>query len=287
MTILYCFFAYICINLYNISNKSINYSDFFSLLNGFDSNVITIFNAYREFLFNNGSKIQDMLTFDFLVSLEFKTYISIAEENKKIDEYIDQYLGFDDAIVNLTSKDLCSFTMTDYFETHEQCLKNYKNILDYGFTIFMTSFIQTIRNLKNIAKYWLETKNIYGNLTIYNIESWKSSKPNENGIFRLELFNDKNLHSEINLMFINIILPYLDESRKEIIKRITIEKFSSFFYIYFSLFIVYILILYFFYLIPKIRYLTNFIYKTKKMLSLIPTSILAAQSNIKSLLKLN
>ena len=287
MIILYCFFPYNCINLYNISNKSIIYSDFFSRLNEFDSNIIGIFNAYREFLFNNGSIIQDMIPFDFLVSLEIKAYISITDDNKIIDDFISQYLGFDDTIVNLMNKDLCSFTMTDYFETHEQCLKNYKNLLDYSFTIFFSFFVQTIRNLKNVAKYWQETRNIYGNLTIYNIESWKSSKPNENGIFRLELFNDKKLHSEVNLMFINIALPYLDQSRKEFLKRLTLEKFGSYFYIYFSLFIVCVIILYFFYLVPRIRYLTNFIYKTKKMLSLIPMSILAAQSNIKSLLKLN
>ena len=287
MTILYCFFPYNCITLYNISNRSIFYSDFFIKLNEFDSSILDNFNAYRQFLFDNGSIIQDMMVFDFLVSSEIKTYISITDNNKIIDKFINEYLGFDDAIVNLMNKDLCSFTMTDYFEAREQCLKKYKNLLDYDFTIFLTFFIQTIRNLKNIAKYWLKTRNIYGNLTIYNIESWKSSKPNENGIFRLEIFNDKELHSEVNLMFINIALPYLDESRKEFIKKLTLENFGSYFYIYFSLFIVCVIILYFFYLVPKIRYLTNFIYKTKKMLSLIPMSILANQSDIKALLKLN
>ena len=287
MAILYMFFPYNCITLYNISNKSIIYSDFFSKLNDYHSNIINVFNTYREFLFNNQSIIQDMLPFECLVISENRTYDSITDDQKFVNDFLNNYLDIDETLSNLMSKDLCSFTMTDYFESHEQCLNYFANLLEYNFTIFYTIFVQNIRNLKNIAKYLQETRNIYGNLTIYNIESWISSKPNENGIFRLELFNDKKLHSEVNLMFINIVLPYIDENRKAILNRLTLDKFGSNFYIYFSLFIFCVILLYFSFLIPKIRYLTNFIYKTKNMLSLIPMSILAAQNNIKSLLKLN
>ena len=288
MAILYSFFPYSCVTLYNISNKSIIYSDFFSKLNGFHSNFIEFFNVYREFLFNNQSKILDMIPFDYLVNSETKTYDSITDDQKFISDFLNKYLDFDEEIINLLSKDLCSFTMTDYFDTHEQCLKKFGNLLDYDFTIFFTFFFQNIRNLKNIAKFWHETKNIYGDLRVYDVESWKSSKPDDDeGYFRLKLFNEKIIHTEVNLMFINIILPYIDENRRKILKRFTLEKFGSYFIVYFSLFIVCIILLYFSYLLPKIRYLTNFIYKTKNMLSLIPMTYLAAQSNIKSLLKLN
>jgi len=287
MAILYCFFPYTCITLYNISNKSIIYSNFFSKLNEFHSNIVDFFNTYREFLFNNQSKIRDMLPFDCLVISEAKTYDSITDDQKFIADFLNKYLDFDDTIVNLISKDLCSFTMTDYFESHEQCCKKFGNLLDYDFTVFFTLFVQNIRNLKNIVKYWHVDRNIYGNLTVYDVESWKSSKPDGNGYFRLKLFNEEVIHSEVNLMFINIILPYIDENRREILKRLTLEKLGSYFIIYFSLFIICVILLYFFYLLPKIRFLTNFIYKTKNMLSLIPMTILASQSNIKSLLKLN
>ena len=287
MVLLYCFFPYNCINLYNISNKSIIYSDFFSKFNQYHSNIIDFFNTYREFLFNNQSRIQNKLPFECLVNSEIKTYNSITNDQKLITNFLSKYLDFDETIINLMSKDLCSFTTTDYFDTHEQCLKKFGNLLKYDFTIFFTFFVQNIRHLKNIVKFWHKSKNIYGNLTVYNIESWKSSKPDENGYFKLNLFNEEIIHSEVNLIFFNIILPYIDEFRIEILKRLTLEKFGSYFIIYFSFFIVCILLLYFSYLIPKIRYLTNFIYKTKNMLSLIPMTILTSQSNIKALLKLN
>jgi hypothetical protein len=228
-----------------------------------------------------------VLPFNFLVISETKTYDSISDDQKFISSFLNKYLDFDETMTSLLSKDLCSFTMTDYFESHEQCLKKYANFLDYDFNIFLTLFIQNIRNLKNIVKYWHDTKKIYGNLTIYNVESWKSTKPDDDGYFRLQLFNEEIIHSELNLIFINIILPFIDEFRKEVLKRLNLEKFGSYFIIYFSLFIVCVILLYFSYILPRIRFLNNFIYKTKNMLSLIPMSILAAQSNIKSLLKLN
>ena len=287
MAILYCFFPYNCITLYNISNKSIIYSDFFSKFNQYHSNIIDFFNIYREFLFNNQSKIQNELTFNCLVKSEIKTYNSITNEQKFIANFLSEYLDFDETIINLLIKDLCSYTMTDYFESHEQCLKKYGYLLNYDFTIFFTFFVQNIRHLKNIVKYWHKSKNIYGNLTVYDVESWKSSKPEKNGYFKLNLFNEEIIHSEVNLIFFNIILPYIDKNRIEILKRLTLEKFGSHFILYFSLFIVCAILLYYSYLLPKIRYLTNFIYKTKNMLSLIPMTILTSQSNIKALLKLN
>jgi hypothetical protein len=287
MAMLYSFFPFTCITLYNISNKSIIYSGFFVKLNEFHSNIVDFFNTYREFLFNNQSIIQDVQPFNFLEISETKTYNSITEDQKFIFSFLNKYFDYDEEIVSLMNKDLCSFTMTDYFESHEQCMEKFGYLLKYDFTIFFTFFVQNIRHHKNIVKYWHKTKNIYGNLTIYDVESWKSSKPNDNGYFKLKLFNEEIIHSELNLMFINIILPYIDVNRKEIIKRLNLEKFGSYFIIYFSLFIVCVILLYFSYILPRIRFLNNFIYKTKNMLSLIPMSILAAQSNIKSLLKLN
>jgi hypothetical protein len=228
-----------------------------------------------------------MLPFDYIVISETKIYDSITDDQKFISSFLNKYLDFDETIVSLFKKDICSYFITDYFESHEQCLKKYENFLDYDFNIFLTLFIQNIRNLKNIVKYWHDTKKIYGNLTIYNVESWKSTKPDDDGYFRLQLFNEEIIHSELNLIFINIILPFIDEFRKEVLKRLNLEKFGSYFIIYFSLFIVCVILLYFSYILPRIRFLNNFIYKTKNMLSLIPMSILAAQSNIKSLLKLN
>ena len=101
---------------------------------------------------------------------------------------------------------------------------------------------------KNVSKNMnFLTEYIYENLTEYDVKLWETYAPtNERPIlFKLELFNDETLHSEINLMFINIILPYIDVFRKEVLKRVTLKKYSSFLSIYFSLFLVLILLLFF------------------------------------------
>ena len=42
-------------------------------------------------------------------------------------------------------------------------------------------------------------------------------------MFRLDLFNEKELHTDLNLIFINIFLPYIQEVRRVFIDKITIE----------------------------------------------------------------
>ena len=106
-------------------------------------------------------------------------------------------------------------------------------------------------------------------------------------LFRLDLFNNDTLHADLNLMFINIFVPYLDENRKEVLKRLNIKGDGKYYMIYFILFILLLFLTYFFYLLPMIRYLNNYIYKTKRMLLLIPMQVLSSQTNIKSLLNLS
>ena len=42
-------------------------------------------------------------------------------------------------------------------------------------------------------------------------------------IFRLDLYNNETLHAHLDLIFVNIILPFIDIIRKIIIPHLTIE----------------------------------------------------------------
>ena len=88
-------------------------------------------------------------------------------------------------------------------------------------------------------------------------------------------------------MIINIFLPYIDANRKQLFKRLTIEGKESSFISLFICYLIFMFIVMFTYLIPKIKSINSYIYKTKKMLLIIPLSILASQNNIKSLLHLS
>ena len=104
-------------------------------------------------------------------------------------------------------------------------------------------------------------------------------KSNNEKIFRFNLFNDDNLHNKLNLIFINILLPFLDKMRQGIISKLTVEGKEFNFIILFCLYLLILLLIFFGYWIPLITYLNNLIYKTKKMLSIIPFNILKSQYN--------
>ena len=170
--------------------------------------------------------------------------------------------------------------------------------MNFDFNIFTTNFIQRIVYTKNIVKYKYETELIYGNLNLYEVKKWSSwnnsyfgEEDNENTInkkksFKLEFFNNETLHSDMNLIFINIFLPILDGRRKAIINRININRERKIFIVLFIEYLIVLFLIYFIFLFPMIRYINNFIYKTKNMILLIPMTILSSQSNIKSLLKI-
>jgi hypothetical protein len=229
-----------------------------------------------------------MTSLEYLINSEVKTHDSIINSIKQVNTFLNKDFEYDSEILGILNKDLCSFYLTDYYESHEECFQKHEFFLRYDISFIFSNFFQNLRSLRNIATYRHLTEYIYGNLTEYNVKLWETYVPtNEKPIlFKLELFNDETLHYEINLMYINIILPYIDIFRKEVLKRITFEKYSAYFSLYFSLFLLLILLLFFIFLLPRIRYLNNFIFLTKNMLSLIPLSILASQNNIKSIYKI-
>ena len=198
---------------------------------------------------------------------------------------IDAYMN--DELIALVSKDLCSYYQTDYFDNKEECINKYSYIINYDYNTFSIDFVQNIRYIKHIAKKIIETENIIGNLTNEKNDIEELLKESDKEyIPRIDLFNNNVLHSDLNIMYINIIIPYFDEIRNVMFKNITFDGRNSIFIILFCIYIPLIALIYFAYLFPMIRYLDNFIYKTKKILLIIPIKILTTQINIKSLLKI-
>ena len=261
-------------------------------INKFHSNILDLFNVYREYLFDNQTTIQGMNPYEFLTQSELLSYETITNDVRTIQAFLNETITLDDEIEHLLSLNLCSFSLTGYFKTIEECKEKIGNIINYDFLIFTTNFIQKIRNLKNIVKYKYETENIIGNLTNYELDVWRTwnndIQPDgtRNFEFKLNLFNNETLHSYVNIEFVNIFIPYIDKFRKIVLNRISIEGYEVRIIVIFITFIFLLFLNFVFYLRPRVNYLSDFIYKTKKMLSLIPMEILTDQRNIKSLLKL-
>ena len=293
MFLCYCFFPYCFVILNNISNKSINYSKFIFSFSNYHSKIIDSFNTYREYLFDNATIIQDLNSYDLLKNIEEELYDSIGKDEKFINNFIENNIKKDEKLVQILDKNLCSYYITDYFNSIEQCHKKFGNILNYDFTLNVVNFITNIRKSKNIVKYKLETESVLGDLLKYDVEEWKKwtkdyIDENKDQIisFKLDLFNNDILHSNINLIFVNIFFPYIDTYRKEIINRIIIEGDEHLFILIFCLYLILVCLIYFLYWIPMIIYLKNYIYKTKTMLLLIPMKLLVSQNKIKIMINL-
>jgi hypothetical protein len=182
----------------------------------------------------------------------------------------------------------CSVFGTDYFKSKEECSNEFGIFSDYDFIIFSNYFIEEIKIQKNLAKYKFENEIIKGNLADYNISNIiKELEGNENNVtFRLDLFNDKVLHSKLNLLFINSLLPHLNNNREIIFKYIYVDK-GTFFNALFIIYIILMTIIYLglFWLIINI--LNSQIYRAKTALSIVPINFLSSQSNIKLVLNIS
>jgi hypothetical protein len=292
--IIYFFFVYICYFLFNLSNSALSMSNFFFRFQNFQLNIFGIFNAYRQLVFDE----QTNLNLDFSAILD--NSILEGYDTISIDiNYIQSFLlkNLDKKIGNeINYKNLCSFNLTDSFNSIDECEEKYTNLLKYNFIIFATYFLEEIREKKNIVKYLLSTGKIIGRLNQYNLGAWmnddmipKKGSINENTpndtMFRLNLFNNETIHNNLNTIFINIIFPYLNENRKIILESFSLEGYNFHFIIIIMLYLIIVSIIYIIYWFPIIISLNNTIYKTKNMLTIIPIKILASQNNINILMK--
>jgi hypothetical protein len=51
-----------------------------------------------------------------------------------------------------------------------------------------------------------------------------AKRGSNNNIFRLDLFNDNEIHFNLNLVFFSIILPYIQDNRKIDFNNFSIDK---------------------------------------------------------------
>jgi hypothetical protein len=289
---MYIYYVYNAFCVFELINSEIDISNFYYRLTLYQVNIVELFNSYREYIFDDTSVIIFKKSFDRIKEVEIYITNTITSDTKLINNFILTKLIKYKEITEILSKDICSYYITDYFESSEEC-RNEFNDIQYDYLVMATNFIYKVKSAKNIVKYFLSTKNVVGNLTEYDKEKWISmgndfldQEGDKPTIFRLDLFNDKDIHSDLNLEFINIFLPFIEANRKILLDKIPITGKENLIIGLFFLYLFIEFVFFFGYWIPRVRFINNYIYKTKKILLIIPMSILASQNNIKSVLNL-
>jgi hypothetical protein len=290
----YGFFIYNGIFMIKCSQDSIKISKFFNTFQNFQLGILDVFNAYREYLFDNESIVNGTSPSKYLTENENNTLVLNIENIQYLstvgEELLKEYTGFS----NLTEENnLCELYQNDYFDSSSICSQNIGLITSYDFYTLSYYFLEELKIYKNIVEYTLENEDIVGNLTEYDLNSYSNDSnipkkwDSSSKIFRLQLFNDDSFHNQLNIMFANIILPFIQKSRKNVFDKISFDHITSYLIIINICFFIVITLAFFIYFLPMIRFINNIIYKTKNMLSIIPLSILASQSGVSTLLNLS
>ena len=287
LLLFYSYFVYNSIFLFSLIKKVETFFEFGNLFQNYQNKVIEMFNIYREFLFDNETKILNINSLEYLRNLEDEFYSEITEHNIKTDTFIQKIIMKHLELIPELTVEYCSHNVTGYYNSLEECHSKSGTIIKYDYRTINNYFLEEIKVQKNIARYLFQHEKIKFNLTNFNrtnfINEFQKDKTIE---FRLNLFNNETLHFNLNLLFINSILPHFRHNKGIIYNYISIDGEKNFLIL---LIIIYLLILsfiffLFFNLIIKI--LNDQVFKAKNMLSIVPISILTYQNNNESFLSL-
>ena len=230
----FSFFIYNGIYIIKFSKESITISFIFNKVQSFQLGIIDTFNVYREYLFDNQSIINGTLPFNYLAKAENESLMHIIEDIQYLNTNYDKIFLKNK---NFTIKDnLCSYYINDYFDSSVDCSDKIGLITGYDFFTLSYYFLEEIKIDKKIVSYKLKNENILGNLTDYNVEEYLNDDriPKEydetdyKTIFRLDLFNNYTIHTRLNVIFFSIILPYIQDIRRNIFDSLSLENSDKF-----------------------------------------------------------
>ena len=294
LTISFLFICSVIIFYLLLIRKLIIIGEYIYHMQNYHNNVLYLYNGYREFLFDENSIIFGIPSNDYLIRQEKKIYLS---STKDFNFLTINNNNFKDIKSEINKTGLRNLSFTDYFKNEEECQKfmgGGKGIISLGFYILLNYFIEEIRMKRNYAKGLMNKGILVGNLSeLNNYYLWDDDnlnlKNNQTLIFRMNLFNKEDIHQILNIIFINIIYPYINKERNLTLNSIS-KSINNGHIIYIILIVChcsFVIVSILFYLIPEINKLNIEIYKTKNILSIIPVQILASLPNIKTLLKIS
>ena len=228
----------------------------------FHNNLIRIYNSFNEYLFFEASTIENIPVLDFIEKSSNNLYDTFSEEiNYQLDN-ADKIPGLKEILLKIQKEKLCN--LNNYCEYYIDIATS------LGYLNFVYFFVGEINTKINYIKILSEkfSKQLWGN----NIEKRM-----------IILFN--SLHYDIDYMFNYGALYYIESEltlTSEKFFKIINSKYKNYIIVY-TVFMICIILLYFFYWTPFIKDIQDQIYKAKLALNIIPIEILESQTNIKSL----
>ena len=127
LLILYFLVFCVWIYLFNLLLKANNMNFFFFAFQNYQNQIFDMFNIYREYLFNDEIKILNIRPLEYLKKLEDQIYDLITEQIQKTEFFLVELMTSNKEIIPDLAMNSCDNYITDYFNSVEECINQFKN----------------------------------------------------------------------------------------------------------------------------------------------------------------
>ena len=285
--LIYIILNCICVLFYIFMNNISRYSIFMFHIQRKHNNIFELFNCYREYMFDPNSIIFGYNSLDYLSLKEKEIFSSNGNDSLFLKTTSSLINHYDDIYKELDEQNLCTWIKGNYFINEDECLNFLDGQIKYGYEISSFTLHDLIFTGKNIIEYFMkENFDIVGNLSEFGKNNYDDIL--ENQVFRLSLFNNNTIHSDLNVLFAQSLLPYITQLINDTSNLIinNFENSDSNYYIYMICYILFNIFIYLFVWIPFIKNMNSVIYNSKKILGIIPIHVLTTLVNIKKILNI-
>ena len=286
--IIFGFYIYLYFAYTNFMKKILKDSKFIFHLQRLQNNAIDLFNGYREFIFDENSAIYGNNVELYLQNKLDELFGTKGIDTFYVNSIYNEVINIKNMDIDFLDGNLCKRIDDSYFKSEDECLNFLEGQIQYGYEISYSFLIDFVGNGIYLIKYYFdEVINFVFNLTKYGYEEYRKLDA-ENEKFRLYLFNNDTVHSNINILFAHVLLPYyldiVNYTSTDIINSII--NSNTFYLVYMICYISLNAILFLIVWIPFINNMNSLIYNAKKILGIIPIHILSTLSNIKKILNI-
>ena len=264
---------------------------------GLKNRYIMTFNTLREYMFDYTLKVNSTDSLSFLNSILDRLYIIQTEYLRYITDKRSVIPGgFQKKYEEILLTNPCKYS--NYFKSENDCLKFMSKSPSFGISVLSTYFLENVRMIKDSVQKRIKLQklsNFTFNLTLTGTKEakklWPQGEENQKIYQKLDSIQEfliDNNHLNTNILFIHLIIPYIDVVSNNLSKAILKGlKNNKLLYIILTCFYIIIMIcIYIFIWIPFQTNLSQTIFKTKNMLTIIPKEVLSELTNIHKLLDL-
>jgi hypothetical protein len=238
-------------------------------------------------MFDPNSIIFGYNSLDYLLIKDKEIFSLNGKDNFLLETTYSLINQYEDIYNEFKKQNLCAWSSGNSFNNEDECLNFLSGQMNYGYEVASFALHDLIFTGKNIIEYFMkENLDIVGNLSEFGKNNYDDIL--ENQVFRLSLFNNNTIHSDLNVLFTQSLLPYITNLINDTSNFIidSFENSDSNYYIYLVCYILFNLFIYLIVWIPFIKNMNSVIYNSKKILGIIPIHVLTTLVNIKKILNL-